>query len=69
MIILISTKQFVMTLLQLANLFLMTICPPLPKNTEMLSMLHSYESKLLLHNLNVSTQQVAFVVDKISKGK
>lgn len=47
----------------------MNLWPPLHENTELLSMLHSYEIRILLHDYNKVAQQVSFIAHKRVKGK
>lgn len=45
-----------------------TLRPPLPDYSELMSMLHSYENRVLLQDSIASTQQVAFIANN-SKSK
>lgn len=47
----------------------MTLHPPLPNYSEILSMLHSYDSWILLQDSQPSSSQVAFAVNKFGKNK
>lgn len=47
----------------------MTLRSPLPIYSEMLSMLQSYETRILLQDSVIQTQEVAFVANKGVKSK
>lgn len=47
----------------------MTLRPPLLAYSELLSMLHSYENRILLHGSVSSASQVAFLANKAARAK
>lgn len=58
-----------MALALITRCSLTTLRPPLPQYVEVLSMLHCYDSIILLQEATTSSQQVAFVENKANKAK